>query len=409
MWALDEHGAVRASSAIAFDAFLSLIPLVAFAGYVLSRVHQSSALVLEPLIQSAPRAVAQAVSAEFVRMSMSSAVAPISITGFLWMSSAGVSTAMGVFETIYAANERPWYVRRAIAAGCVLASLAGIPLVAFLGVGLGTLSGSLGARLVAFTLPSALLVLLVAAFFKIAIRQRDVERRRIFPGALATVALWALVSALFSLYVATLARYATFYGSLATTAIFLLWLWLLALALMIGGEVNARLERERLGLTSIRPPGTSEPPDTDAIPPAPPLPAETITAADAAARGRAPSKRPGVSIETTQRSATRPGGRSDAPTRRSGELGKAEEIAERVAAGATSIDTTMRSSGVKPRRAGKPAPAAPGEAAAEEDATATVAAAATTPAAAPAPVPAPVPAPAQRGAARDPKSLASSE
>ena len=80
-------------------------------------------------------------------------------------------------------------MRRAIAAGCVLASLAVVPLAAFLGVAVGTLSGSLGARLVAFALPGALLVLLVAAFFKIAISQRDVERRRIFPGAIATVAL----------------------------------------------------------------------------------------------------------------------------------------------------------------------------------------------------------------------------
>jgi membrane protein len=275
---LDEHGAVRAASAIAFDAFLSLIPLVAFAGYVLSQLRQSSTLVLEPLIQAAPPAVAGAVEAEFIRMSQFKAVAPISLTGFLWMSSAGVSTAMGVFETMYAANERPWYVRRAIAAGCVLASLAIIPIAAGAGVLLGALSGSIGGRLIALLLPGALLVLLVAAFFRIAIRQPDVERRRALPGAITTVVLWALASALFSLYVATLARYATFYGSLATTAIFLLWLWMLALGLLVGGEVNARLERERLGMTSLPPKPRSIPPAPRSIPRAPALPAELADA-----------------------------------------------------------------------------------------------------------------------------------
>lgn len=274
---LDEHGAVRAASAIAFDAFLSLIPLIAFAGYVLSRIHQSSDLILGPLVRAAPPAVAEAVAREFVRMSQSTAVAPISITGFLWMSSAGVSTAMGVFETMYGARERAWYVRRAIAAGCVLASLALVPAAAAFGWLVGWLSGSVGAAAVAFLLPGAVLVLLVGAFFRIAIRQPDVERRRILPGAITTVLLWALVSAAFSLYVAKLARYATFYGSLATTAIFLLWLWLLALALMVGGELNARLELERRGMTSIPPRARSVPPrarrDSGVITAAPPIPA----------------------------------------------------------------------------------------------------------------------------------------
>jgi membrane protein len=252
---LDEDGAVRASSAIAFDAFLSLIPLIAFAGFLLSRIHQSSNLILGPLVRAAPPVVARAVEAEFARMAEYTAVAPISLTGFLWLSSAGVSTAMGVFETIYGARERSWYVRRAIAAGCVLASVALIPMFAGLGMLIGWLSGPIG-DIVAF------------------------ERRRIFPGAIATVVLWALVSAAFSLYVARLARYATFYGSLATTAIFLLWLWLLALGLMVGGELNARLERERLGLASIPPRSRVPLPEAQRIPSSPPLPKDVVPARD---------------------------------------------------------------------------------------------------------------------------------
>ncbi|WP_234022837.1 YihY/virulence factor BrkB family protein [Sorangium cellulosum] len=200
-------------------------------------------------------------SEELFRLSQSSAVAPISITGFLWITSSGLSTAMGVFDTIYNIRERPWYVRRAIAAACVMASLAVVPVVAGLGVLIGSLSGSIGARIVAFALPAGLVICMVAAFFRLSIQRPNVERRRIFPGAVLTVVLWAIVSTLFSLYVATLGRYATFYGSLATVAIFLFWLWLQALALLIGGELNARLERERAGVTSIPPPGKWSPLD----------------------------------------------------------------------------------------------------------------------------------------------------
>lgn len=279
---LDEHNATGAASAIAFDAFLSLIPLVALAGHALSRMHKSSALVLDPLIRAAPPEVAEAMSTEVRRMAESSVVAPLSIVGFLWISSAGLSTAMGVFETIYGSRARPWYVRRAVAVLCVLASLAIVPAVAALGVLFTTLSGSLGAWLVAFTLPSALMVFLVAAFFQIAIRRPPGARQRVVPGAILTVVLWSAVSAVFSLYVARLARYATFYGSLATAAIFLFWLWLLALALFVGGELNARLERERAGATSIHPrlrastSGTPPP-----LPRPPPLPAESQAPAPA--------------------------------------------------------------------------------------------------------------------------------
>ncbi len=273
---LDRHNAPRAASAMAFDAFLSLIPLAAFAGYVLSRIHQGSTLVLRPILRAAPPEVAKIVSEELLRLAASSAVAPISITGFLWITSSGLSTAMGVFDTIYNTRERPWYVRRAIAAACVMTSLATVPVVAGLGVLIGTLSGSLGARIVAFALPAGLVVCMVAAFFRISIQRPNVERRRIFPGAVLTVVLWAIVSTLFSLYVATLGRYATFYGSLATVAIFLFWLWLLGLALLIGGELNARLERERAGVTSTPPPGKWTPMEIVDLPPVPTLPRDSV-------------------------------------------------------------------------------------------------------------------------------------
>jgi membrane protein len=67
-------------------------------------------------------------------------------------------------------------------------------------------------------------------------------RRRLAPGVAVTVVLWTLVSGLFSFYVSTLSRYATLYGGLAAVAIFLFWLWLLSLALLVGGEVNAQLD-----------------------------------------------------------------------------------------------------------------------------------------------------------------------
>lgn len=242
---LDRHDTPRVASAMAFDAFLSLIPLVAIAGFFLQRADESGAQVLGSLFSAAPQQVVQLVDFEFFRLSEAGGVvlAPLSLIAFLWVSSAGLATAMGVFETIYASEHRPWYIRRGLAMACVVAGLIAIPLTAGIGYFIARLSGSLGARVIGLFMPALILVGLVSAFFRIAIRRPRLPQRRVLPGAFVTVFLWALCSALFSLYVAELAQYATLYGNLATVAILMLWLWLLSMALIVGGEVNAELER----------------------------------------------------------------------------------------------------------------------------------------------------------------------
>lgn len=244
---LDRHDTPRVASAMAFDAFLSIIPLVAIAGFFLLRRDESGSFLLGSLFSAAPPQVAQLVDFEFFRLSDAGSVvlAPISLIAFLWVSSAGVSTAMGVFETIYASEVRRWYVRRAIAMLCVIAGLIAVSITAAIGFFAASHSGSLGPRVIGFVMPGLILVGLVAAFFRIAIRRPRLPQRRVLPGAVVTVILWGIASMLFSVYVAELAQYATLYGNLATVAILMLWLWLLCMSLIVGGEVNAELERLR--------------------------------------------------------------------------------------------------------------------------------------------------------------------
>lgn len=244
---LDRHDTPRVASAIAFDAFLSLIPILAIGGFLLQRRDKTGSLLLLKLFEGAPPQVIQLVDNEFLRLSDTSGfvLAPISGLAFLWVSSAGISTAMGVFETIYAVETRPWYIRRAIAIACVIGGLPALSLTAAGGIWIAGLSGSFGTRVVGILMPALILIGLVAIFFRISIKRHRVKKRNIFPGSVVTVILWAIASTLFSLYVGKLAQYATLYGNLATVAIVLLWLWLLSMSIIVGGEVNAELERLR--------------------------------------------------------------------------------------------------------------------------------------------------------------------
>lgn len=67
---------------------------------------------------------------------------------------------------------------------------------------------------------------------------------RVWPGAFVATALWLLATAGFAWYVAHLANYNIFYGSIGTVIILLIWLYLIACIALIGCEFNA--ERERI-------------------------------------------------------------------------------------------------------------------------------------------------------------------
>ena len=65
------------------------------------------------------------------------------------------------------------------------------------------------------------------------------------PGGLLAVLLWIAASALFALYVANFSSYNKTYGALASVIVFLVWLWITNVAILLGAELNAELERGR--------------------------------------------------------------------------------------------------------------------------------------------------------------------
>ena len=65
------------------------------------------------------------------------------------------------------------------------------------------------------------------------------------PGGILAVIVWILASAAFAFYVANFGSYNKTYGALGGVIIFLVWLWLSNIAVLLGAEFNAELERGR--------------------------------------------------------------------------------------------------------------------------------------------------------------------
>ena len=57
--------------------------------------------------------------------------------------------------------------------------------------------------------------------------------------------LWLVASALFAVYIANFSHYNKVYGSLAGVIIFLIWMWISNVAILLGAELTAELERGR--------------------------------------------------------------------------------------------------------------------------------------------------------------------
>ena len=65
------------------------------------------------------------------------------------------------------------------------------------------------------------------------------------PGAAVAIVVAIVASALFAFYVGNFGSYNKTYGTLAGVIVFLIWFWLINLALLFGIELDAEIERTK--------------------------------------------------------------------------------------------------------------------------------------------------------------------
>lgn len=260
------HNAARVASAMAFNLFLAAIPMLALAGFLAAHLlgQSSDAMdVLSLYLNLTPLEIHEIVSKNFRRFS-GGAVAPFAIVGSLWLASSAFHMLMSVFERAVRAKQRPWWKKRLIALGCVLAlnllfalttlvavTLAGGPSTLLRVARAGEALVGPAERTLTFGIAMVAATLALAGFFRIAIHRPGLNRR-VWPGAIATVAIGSVASSVFGYYARSLQSFNVFYGSLAAVAIALAWLWIWCAALMLGTELNAQLE----GGERVAPPST---------------------------------------------------------------------------------------------------------------------------------------------------------
>nr|WP_294522792.1 YihY/virulence factor BrkB family protein [uncultured Rhodopila sp.] len=173
-----------------------------------------------------------------------------------WSSSSGSKSVLSAVNVAYDVTEqRPFLRFQAIGLSMTLVAV----LCAILAIGvllvLAPAIDYLGLSPHGGSLISAAGMLMLIAFFFVAIsllfrygpsRPRPAHPR-IGPGAGLATVLWLIASEMLSFYVSSMASFGATYGSLAAVIGVMMWFYLSAYAVLLGAELNARLEETKHG------------------------------------------------------------------------------------------------------------------------------------------------------------------
>ena len=186
------------------------------------------------------------------------AVAIVSLVIALWSASGFINGFMNASNVVYDVPEgRPIWKRLPVRLGVtiivmlmLLASAAIVVLSGDIARQVGELIGVGDTVVTAWNILKWPLLLFIAStilaiMYYACPNAKPAGFRWVSPGGIFAVIIWAIASALFAFYVSSFASYSKTYGSLAGIIVFLVWLWISNIALLLGAEVNAELERAR--------------------------------------------------------------------------------------------------------------------------------------------------------------------
>jgi membrane protein len=181
----------------------------------------------------------------------------IGIVAALWSASGYVGAFMRASNVMFEVDEgRPIYKLRPLQ---MLVTLAMILLIAIAAIGVvvsGPIARALGesiglgdTAITVFNIAKwpvilGIVTLMLAVLYYAAPNAKLRGFKFITPGGLVAVVIAIVASALFAFYVANFGSYDKTYGSLAGVVLFLVWMWLINVAVLLGMELNAERERD---------------------------------------------------------------------------------------------------------------------------------------------------------------------
>jgi len=186
----------------------------------------------------------------------------------IWSANAGVKAVIDALNVVYEVREKRGFIRLNLLSltftTCGIAALllmvgavVALPLV------LDHLFLADQSRMIVSLArwPLLLVMLLVAlgVLYRFGPSRRPVRWRWLSVGALAAGLLWIAGSALLSWYLSNFANYSATYGSLGAAIGLMMWMWMSAIIVLYGAELNSEIERQIALEAATGHPGRSAP------------------------------------------------------------------------------------------------------------------------------------------------------
>jgi membrane protein len=251
------------AAALTYYGVLSLFPALLVLVSILGLVGQSAT---DPLVENigkfAPGAAKDIVTSAIENLEKSQGAAGVlfvvGLVGALWSASGYIGAFMRAANTIWDVEEgRPIWktIPLRLAVTLVMLVLLAITAVAVVITGplaewVGDVVGLGSTAVTIWDIAKwPVLILIVSLMFAIlyyaAPNVRQPGFRWVSPGGILAVVVWIVASAAFAFYVANFGSYNKTYGSVGAVIIFLVWLWVSNIAILLGAEFNAEIERGR--------------------------------------------------------------------------------------------------------------------------------------------------------------------
>ena len=171
----------------------------------------------------------------------------------LWSANAGIKALFDSLNVVYDEREKRSYVRLTLLSlgltlGAILflclalAGVVALPVVLNF-VGLGPFTALL-LKIARWPVLLTVLMLGLAVVYRFGPSREAARWRWITWGSLFAIFAWAIVSIGFSWYVASFGSYNKTYGSLGAVVGFMTWIWLSAMVVLVGAELDAEMERQ---------------------------------------------------------------------------------------------------------------------------------------------------------------------
>ncbi len=271
---LNDNGTMLAS-ALAYSTFFAIpsVLLVVVGVFTLVVGPDTISTLMAHFSQVMPGQAASLLGGSLHRLDQHPATGiTMTIVGFVlafWSTTGAMTTYMTAINLAYERKDGRPFVRKRLVALELVAAIGlafllvavllifGPPLEQLVASHAGGASGAVGWIWWIAEWP-ILLGGLMFAFATLLYLGPDIEHPRwqfVTPGSLFATAVWLAASGAFAFYTSSFGSYNKTWGTLAAVIVMLTWLWLAAIALLLGAEINAETERRREQLAGRQPEG----------------------------------------------------------------------------------------------------------------------------------------------------------